>query len=501
MHREAYAPLDIRRVAVLIPLGADGREFVGYQIPVATLTVISGAVVLCLQSILLLLDSSERLLQVNLASQLVLLMLVAWWTHNRSGTLINPPLIFVAAIYFWHSTFLTGHYFSITPLFEYTGNIFSYGESYIPAASALVALSMAFTTLGVIVGSPDWCAMDEPPRFIGGRKCYVSPSTGWIIFGVLALITLLYLVFEAEPNFDSTYSSLYTNESETLLYRLYQSTKFFTVIAILILFQSMSGRTGHLMAVFASLGLIFISLLFGSRSLPFIYGLALLVCIDRFVFKFPFWVLALLAVAASGASFVIDQTRELGLGLHILDFEQTGRSVDWLHIFWNAGGVIKTVLRTMEFSVESGLLYGQSFLETMMTLVPRPILEGIGFYPEFLRPSEWLIQNSADVPVGGGLGYSLIAESYLNFGMFGCLLFFPVGWFLASTYFSNTEQGQYFGQLHSFNVAVILALHMRNDFAASFRTLFWSFILVEILRFLTRSFEAPNKPSTMELSS
>ena len=46
-----------------------------------------------------------------------------------------------------------------------------------------------------------------------------------------------------------------------------------------------------------------------------------------------------------------------------------------------------------------------------------------------------MIAHSSDVGLGQGLGYSLVAEVYLNFGFAGCLLFLLVGWATARQYY------------------------------------------------------------------
>src|SRR5207244_8050988 len=105
---------------------------------------------------------------------------------------------------------------------------------------------------------------------------------------------------------------------------------------------------------------IFMNLLMGSRSLPFIYALAALVCIDRFVWRLTIVEVAALAVGASALSFTIDHARAYGLGLQVLHLSRTGRSIDLLHIFSNAGGVIKTVLRPMASTGGARFRYGLS---------------------------------------------------------------------------------------------------------------------------------------------
>src|SRR6185437_13391886 len=224
------------------------------------------------------------------------------------------------------------------------------------------------------------------------------------------------------------------------------------------------------------------NLLFGSRSMPFIYGLALLVAIDRYVRPISLWLLGALGVGASALSFIVDQTRVYGIGLKILDFRSTGASIDLFNIFWNAGSVVKTVLRTMDFTVQTGPMWGTSFLDAIMSLVPTPLWSALGVGSHAFHPSVWLVQNSGDVAFGAGLGYSLVGEAYLNFGMLGCLMFIPIGWFVARQFARANRTSFSFGDIHALNIAVLLSLHMRNDFITYFRTIVWAVLLVELLR-------------------
>ena len=141
----------------------------------------------------------------------------------------------------------------------------------------------------------------------------------------------------------------------------------------------------------------------------------------------------------------------------------------------------------MEFSLESGLLFGQSIVDAIIYLIPRAIVDGLGFATGFVRPSEWIIEMSSDVPVGGGMGYSLVAEAYLNFGMGGCVLFAFIGWFIAKHFYSYVFHKDRFGALHAFNVAIIFSLHMRSDMGTYLRALVYGFILIEILRVMQRN--------------
>ena len=437
---------------------------------------------------LLILRTPDRGLEVDLVLQAALLGSFAIWSARATGSYLNAPLMLVTAIYFWHSTFLTAHFLSSIPEFEYTGNTLSYGEEYMSRASALVALCMTCAVVGTLLAFR--LPMAEPIRD-GARPALRASAAqfAWIVLLAFAALTAAYFLVEGVPRFHQSYLSLYLTSSGSVVDRVFQSTKFFGVVAILMVFATRRSRGLPYAAIGVSGLIVFANLLLGSRSLPYIYGLAALVCIDRFVWRLSVLEVATLAVAASALSFTIDHARAYGIGLQVFDLSRTGRSIDLLHIFSNAGGVIKTVLRTMAFSSGRTFFYGRSILDAVVYLLPRRLVDGVGLGTGFVRPSDWLLAYSGDVPMGEGMGYSLVAEAYLNFGYVGCLLFLALGWFVGRQYATYLRSGDRVAWVHASNVAVVLSLHMRSDAAAYLRVLVYGWLLIEALRWISARWE------------
>jgi hypothetical protein len=99
-------------------------------------------------------------------------------------------------------------------------------------------------------------------------------------------------------------------------------------------------------------------------------------------------------------------------------------------------------------------------------------------------PSEWVLKQSSDMAAGEGLGYSLVAEAFLNFGMWGCLLFLAVGWLGAYHDFRFRFRGDIFSALQSLNLVVLLSLHLRNDSITYVRVLIWAALVIWSARLL-----------------
>src|SRR5439155_23560370 len=132
---------------------------------------------------------------------------------------------------------------------------------------------------------------------------YCGVQHAWLCLFAFTLLTCIYFVVEGVPRFRQSYLSAYLTASGSIVDRLFHSTKFFGVVAILMVFAV--HRTRRLPGAAAAVPacVIFMNLLMGSRSLPFIYALAALVCIDRFVWRLTIVEVAALAVGASALSF------------------------------------------------------------------------------------------------------------------------------------------------------------------------------------------------------
>jgi len=457
-----------------------------------TLMVSACTFALVVQSLLLVSNESISYLKVNLIIQLFLLVLFGLWSYIASGgKYLNAPFIFIAAIYIWHSPFLTGHYFELAKIFEWTGRHFTYGEEFIPRATGLVGLCLSAGVAGTMLGYGQQAARteeeaDSPVSGAMPKTVHIDARRIiWLFFIGYGLLTLVYLLKEGMGALSGDYLSLYTEHSDTLLYRLYQSTKFYFSIIMLALFAFVTSRREFWCAFALTIFIIAVQFLLGSRSIPFINLLAVALCVDYFVRKIPFLLLTCGFLLLSALSFVIQYARVEGV-LNIFSFDAADKEINLLHMFWELGGVIRNVIRTMAFMGPEGIVHGQTFFNSIVYLLPKFYLDGLGYQPGILRPSEWLIEHSADIPYGGGIGYSLVAETYYNFGLAGAFLFFLLGWFVAAKYFVFIRTGDRFSLLHALNIVIILSLHMRNDTEAYLRYIVYGSMFIELLRWVDR---------------
>jgi len=447
---------------------------------------------LALQSLLLIRIESLGYLKTNLLMQLALVAIFAVWSYLASGRYLNAPLILIVVIYIWHSPFLTGHYLELDKSFEFTGRHFNYGEEFIPKATGLVGLCLSAAIIGTLIGYYQQSqnnGKDAGFTTLNNSQSSIHITAKhllWSAFIGYGILTLLFLLLIGVKTFSSDYMSLYTEGNDSFLYRLYQSTKYYFSVILLAVFAFIDRKREYWLALTISLSIILIQFLLGTRSVPFINLVALLLCIDYFIKRLPFIFLPASLLLMSAISYIVVFSRDEGLGFNVFNFAATGKELDLLHFIYELGGVIRNVIRTMTFIGPEGFAHGQTFLYAFVYLLPKFYLEGLGFNPEFIRPADWLVVNSADVPFGGGLGYSLVAEAYLNFGMSGCMLFLFLSWFVALKYFRFIFSGDRFSLLHAMNIVITLSLHMRNDSLAYMRIIIYGSLFIELLRWMSR---------------
>jgi len=154
----------------------------------------------------------------------------------------------------------------------------------------------------------------------------------------------------------------------------------------------------------------------------------------------------------------------------------------------------------MAFSARTGLEHGRSFADALIYFVPGPLVKLIAPGWTVEPPSEWVLKQSSDMAPGEGLGYSLVAEAFLNFGMWGCLLFLAIGWLVAYHYFRFRFRRDIFSALQSLNLVVLLSLHLRNDSITYVRVLIWAALLIWSARLLNnRSSQTVNESINIPL--
>ena len=449
-----------------------------------------GAYLLLAQSIVLLWLQSDSELKVNLLLQVVALGLFTGFSRKAAGTYLNAPFVFAGSIFIWHSPFLIGHYFELAPLFAFTSRAFNIGFEFIYKATALVGLSLGLTILGFT-----WAyrrQLIENESDLSNREvtcaCYslLDPTTNrvaWYLLTGMLSILVLFLVRDGPGFFGKDYLDIYADAPVSVSAVLFFRSQLVWVFVIVVLVACYKDvpRVRNLVGVLVVAVCALLAML-GSRTAPFICLMALLLSWDCFVRRVRLqWILAFI-LFLSAASYVIGSGRQVGLGVQVFEFADTGKErLDLLDLFHMQGRSIQIVLRTMEFSQKSGLMYGRTLVDSTLSVVPLPFLKLLGYSSVEPLPDR-IVDNSPDIPLFEGMGSSLVAEFYDNFGMFGCVGFLIIGWYLGRTYFKYVLSGDIFAGLNAMTVATMYTVMMRNHSGMYWRLLIYGFVAVALLR-------------------
>lgn len=179
--------------------------------------------------------------------------------------------------------------------------------------------------------------------------------------------------------------------------------------------------TKLIIALFIILVLAF--LVCGNRSLTIKY-LAFLMMLCPIVypqyFKRKYWfVWTILSVCFLASLSLISEARnDVGFAMRV-DSGQSSFGEMLLSSFSEMGGAAQTLIYTMQ-AIGEGFQHHLTEAYFMMTaLTTSKVCNILGFANEYLPLGEW-VGNYAGIH-GYGLGYSCIAEWFMNYGWFGCL--------------------------------------------------------------------------------
>jgi oligosaccharide repeat unit polymerase len=144
------------------------------------------------------------------------------------------------------------------------------------------------------------------------------------------------------------------------------------------------------------------------------------------------------------------------------------------------GGTMRTVAYTIELVPSTrGFDYGDSYAYASLTVFPNLFWK---IHPTIAHelPSSWITWavDPGTARQGGGLGYSFIAEAYLNFGYVGAPLVMFLGGYFAARFMAWACRGQRPDRLAFLACAATSAIFLaRAESAVVFRELVWNSVL------------------------
>jgi len=230
-------------------------------------------------------------------------------------------------------------------------------------------------------------------------------------------------------------------------------------------------------AVFAPL------FLYGFRGHLIVYFIAFLMVWDK---KEP-RVARQVAVAAVLFILVLSPAVRLLRSGQSANLSEAAASVGAFDLVTEAGGSLRPLVETVDALDydNSGFWFGASYLGAFARVIPNLSTQWAA--PEARRttdPAAWITSRVEPLTfrTGGGIGYSGVAEPYLNFGPVGVVAFFMLlGFILAAV--DERRPGIYARAVTACAYAALLWT-VRNDFSNLVRPAVWAAAVVGVLYLL-----------------
>lgn len=418
----------------------------------------------------------------------VAVTLYAFWSWRRIGgsffdpyslfllsaVLFNASLAFLQVLRMGSGGILDGAFFADTTV----------------GALYLVAAGLAAMHLGALLGVrggrlPDFrCVPADAVTAQALRR------TGWILLAVSIVPTVVLTARALTAVFRGGYFALYGQAAGTGVAAGPQILAGFLLPALLCLLAGSGGSPSYrILAV--SMALIYsgVQLTLGARFGATAPLIALAWVWDRTVRPLPRRTLFIVALAVMFLVFpVVGATRNIALVERSdldLGLKTSVSGQSWVaSAIAEFGDTIRTTMYTIELVPSyRSFDYGLQYAYALLTIVPN-VFGGVHPAVAYGTPSSWLIWtiDPATAAAGGGIGFSFIAEAYLNFGYLGTpivlflLGFLYVRFILWAVRSCDPARIAVLASFLSF-----FLVYPRGDSTALVRPLIWYSLLVYVL--------------------
>ncbi|MGE1062808.1 O-antigen polysaccharide polymerase Wzy [Megasphaera paucivorans] len=222
------------------------------------------------------------------------------------------------------------------------------------------------------------------------------------------------------------------------------------ILSVLFLWHSsIKPLNGKKTFILIGLGILFFNVIFGIAAIR-----------DEGSRSFEFMVNSILTQHSTGNS-VINSISEMGGSMQI-----------WLML---------QSLIPQQYSYD----YGFSYLASLLSCIPSFLLDGFSF-SKYANLSEWIMNVEGS---NYGLGFSLIGEAYYNFGWFGIIALFFVGYFIfyvLSGKWGSKKLIKYQQAFAAIGLYIFITT-VRDSMYLSFRYILYTIIIPIILIYLIES--------------
>jgi hypothetical protein len=330
----------------------------------------------------------------------------------------------------------------------------------------LVALASACFALGVVAGGRDHDGGSSPDDPVAARSLLIGGLL-WAAVGAVLYWKGGESLGVLRMSYDDYWTTIEVSDN-----RAFSTGLMFVVSGALVAAAGASRRSMWYLAVGLALALapIFAR---GFRGIPITTGIAFLVVWYR---KSP-RVATRVALIGCALALVlvpaIRMTREAAIAPVATPVSQ----VNPFEFFTEAGGSLRPLVETLQ-AIDSGrerLWMGRSYSLAAARVVPNVSLrwEATANEEASLTPDQWVSRRADDWK----LGFSGVAEPYLNFGIAGVVLYFAALGFLLVRADALAGRNPYWCAVVASTQAALLWT-VRNDVMALIRTAAWSAAVV-----------------------
>lgn len=435
-----------------------------------------------------------------LSAALVAVGPICWWLAVDAERLIYPACLLLTSVFVWNLWSWTSArttLFEPYPLFMVAAGLFNGGQAFLEvlglntsgildgrfAADTLVAtlylvtIALAFFHCGALIAlrrtgsSAPSTPVDRPTAECAARM------VGWFLLAISAVPTFILLWQSVTLVMASGYMALYQGDDPQALSRVVSA--FLVPGAIFVLVGSPNRPKIHAVC-FAVVGFHALVFLFlGARAAAATGCLAMAWAFDRSVRRIPRRVILAFGLVALLLFGLVQQTRGTAGGER-LSFESQYAALVNLErpataAISEMGGSMITVAYTIGLvPADRSFDWGVSYWYALLTLMPN---FGGDLHPSVAHGSlsVWLIRTVDPViaAAGGGLGYSFIAEAYLNFGWIGTPVWLTILGYLLCRIFLVADSSDLAKQAMIASFLSSIVLLPRGESAIVVRGLVW----------------------------
>lgn len=439
---------------------------------------------------------------VNLYSWIIIITFIwsLWsWLKVRKE-LFCPYTIFLMVMY----VFMTGQCFfwalhvEILPFYDLR---LAFSAENILKAQIYTCISLTSFHIGALIKAN--LNINRNDKIINKSTINAIKIVGWILFFVSIIPTVLVLKDMITIVLSSGYKAIYDQVSITGINKMSDDIAKYIIPSLICLLIGYSFEKSYKFYVLLAITTIYILILFfiGGRSSAVVLIITIL-CIWHYCIKeirgpkvLVYGIFGYLLVSFLNA---VSQLRSV-IGRTLIDyFELTLSSLNKPELFINAisgmGWSMFPLIKTMELVPQYFTFrFGSSYLFSIFTIIPN-----LGFWDvhpsmKYCNLSTWLT-NTINYPYG--TGYSVVAETYINFSWLGPIFMFVIG-ALISWVFTKVTIRSWRNRPEIFVLIMVIfamtVMTARNNFLNSIRAIFFYSIPVYLMIISIRKLKLSNK--------